>query len=55
MKIGIISDTHINLDEAKEAADLFESEEVEKVIHCGDIIAPFTAELFDADFDFHCV
>jgi len=55
MKIGIISDTHDNLDKAENAVDFFESEEVDKLIHCGDIIAPFTAELFDADFDFHCV
>ena len=55
MKIGIISDTHDNLDKAESAVDFFESEEVDKLIHCGDIIAPFTAELFDADFDLHCV
>jgi len=55
MNIGIVSDTHDNLDKAEAAVEFFESEEVEKVIHCGDMVAPFTAELFDADFDFRGV
>ena len=54
MKIGIVSDTHDNLEQARRAADFFESQ-VEKVIHCGDMIAPFTAEIFDRDFDFYAV
>lgn len=54
MKIGIVSDTHDNIDEARRAADFFEGK-VQKVIHCGDIIAPFTAEIFDRDFDFYAV
>lgn len=55
MKVGIISDTHDNLDIAEKAIDFFEDKGCEKVIHCGDMIAPFTAELFDADFEFHYV
>lgn len=54
MKIGIISDTHDNLDTAREAVSFLE-ERADKVIHCGDIVSPFTAELFDADFDFYYV
>lgn len=54
MKIGIVSDTHDNLDEAQRAAEFFEGQ-VEKVIHCGDMIAPFTAEIFDRDFEFYAV
>jgi putative phosphoesterase len=55
MKIGLISDTHDNLEKTERAVDFFEEEEVETVIHCGDMVAPFTAELFDADFKFHAV
>lgn len=55
MKLGIVSDTHDNLDKARKAVEFFEEQEVEKVIHCGDVVAPFTAELFDADFEFHYV
>lgn len=54
MKIGIVSDTHDNLDLVEKAVEIFE-DEVEAVIHCGDIVAPFTAEFFDSSFDFHSV
>lgn len=52
MRIGVVSDTHDNLGKAEKAVEFFEEREVEKVIHCGDMVAPFTAELFDAEFDF---
>jgi len=55
MKIGIVSDTHDNIEKAKKAADFFERKEIEEVVHCGDIIAPFTAEIFDRDFNFYYV
>lgn len=55
MKIGVVSDTHDNLDSARKAISIFEDEEVQKVVHCGDVISPFTAELFDREFDFHAV
>ncbi|MFB6115108.1 MAG: metallophosphoesterase [Candidatus Nanohalobium sp.] len=55
MKIGIVSDTHDNLKKTEKAVEFFEDKGCEKVIHCGDIVAPFTAELFDADFEFHYV
>jgi putative phosphoesterase len=55
MKIGIVSDTHDNLELAEKAVDFFEKQGCEKVIHCGDMVAPFTAELFDGDFEFHYV
>ncbi|MFB6158595.1 MAG: metallophosphoesterase [Candidatus Nanohalobium sp.] len=55
MKLGIISDTHDNFDVISEAVDFFETENCDKVIHCGDMICPAAAELFDADFDFHAV
>jgi putative phosphoesterase len=55
MKLGICSDTHDNLELARGAVERFESEGVDTVIHCGDIVAPFTANVFDTDFDFHAV
>ncbi|MFB6181039.1 MAG: metallophosphoesterase [Candidatus Nanohalobium sp.] len=54
MKIGIVSDTHDNLDAARSAAEFFENH-VDKVVHCGDMVAPFTAELFDRGFDFYYI
>jgi putative phosphoesterase len=55
MKIGIISDTHDNFEVAEKAADFFEEKDCEKVIHCGDMICPATAEIFDEDFEFYAV
>ena len=55
MQIGIVSDTHDDLDAVHAAVDLFESEGVDVVIHCGDFVAPFSVAPFDADFAFHAV
>lgn len=54
MKVGIVSDTHDNQDVIAAAVDLFE-ERVDAVVHCGDIIAPFSVSQFDRDFDFYAV
>jgi hypothetical protein len=51
--IGIMADTHDNLSAIREAVQLFNENEVELVIHAGDLIAPFTAKEFqklDAKF-----
>ena len=40
MKIGIISDTHDDVDNVQSAIQLFNSENVELVIHAGDYIFP---------------
>ena len=55
MLVGLCSDTHDNLDLARGAVETFEAEGVDTVVHCGDVVAPFTAAVFDADFDFHAV
>ena len=56
MQVGIVSDTHDNLDVAQAAVDRFTAADVELVVHCGDIVSPFTARLFDTDaFDFYAV
>ncbi|MFB6130301.1 MAG: metallophosphoesterase [Salinigranum sp.] len=55
MLLGICSDTHDNLDLARAAVETFTDEGVDVVVHCGDVVAPFTADVFDADFAFHAV
>ncbi len=40
MKIGIISDSHDDVDNVNRAIDIFEKENVKTVIHAGDIISP---------------
>jgi len=46
MLIGIISDTHDNLNFTKKAIDLFNNKKAEFVIHAGDYTSPFTLKLF---------
>lgn len=41
MKIGVISDTHDNIPKIKAAVELFNEEQVELVLHAGDMVAPF--------------
>jgi len=41
MKIGIMSDSHDNMNNVKKAVDVFNEHKVEKVLHAGDVIAPF--------------
>ncbi|WP_101295432.1 metallophosphoesterase [Halegenticoccus soli] len=55
MKLGVVSDTHDNLDLVEAAVEFFEDEGAEAVIHCGDVVAPFSAQPFDAGFDFYYV
>jgi putative phosphoesterase len=42
MKIGIITDSHDHKDNLKKAVHIFNNAAVEKVVHAGDIVAPFT-------------
>lgn len=46
MLIGVISDSHDNMNMLKKAVDLFNERGVELVLHAGDYIAPFTAREF---------
>ncbi len=41
--IGILSDSHDNLDMVREAARLFQAAGCDLVIHAGDFVAPFAA------------
>lgn len=55
MQLGIVSDTHDNLDAVEAAVDVFESEDVDAVVHCGDFVAPFSAAKFDVGTEFYAV
>jgi hypothetical protein len=55
MQVGIVSDTHDNLDVVQRAVDHF-ADTADVVVHCGDIVAPFSARPFDHDdFEFYAV
>ncbi len=43
-KLGIIADSHDNMDLLDEAVDLFKRENVDLVLHAGDFMSPLTAE-----------
>jgi putative phosphoesterase len=43
MKIGLMSDSHDNMDALQKAVDLFNNRNVVAVLHAGDLVAPFTA------------
>ncbi len=45
-KIGIIADSHDNMDAIRKAVEFFNEQNVELVMHAGDIVSPFTAEVF---------
>ncbi|MBN1233795.1 MAG: metallophosphoesterase [Candidatus Coatesbacteria bacterium] len=42
MKIGILSDSHDNLQKVKAASEIFRKSNAGLIIHAGDIVAPFT-------------
>jgi putative phosphoesterase len=54
MELGLVSDTHDDLEAVTAAVDLFAGR-VDVVVHCGDFVAPFAAAPFDADFEFYAV
>ena len=38
MKIGILSDTHDDIDNVNKAIDIFQENDVKAVIHAGDMV-----------------
>ncbi|ELY65870.1 metallophosphoesterase [Natrinema versiforme] len=54
MNIGIISDTHDNVEAIERATEVFADEGVEIVVHCGDFVAPLMIDYFEA-FELHGV
>ncbi len=51
VKIGIISDTHDNIQIAKKAVQYFNLNKVDYCLHAGDIVAPFVAKLVFNDLE----
>jgi uncharacterized protein len=47
MKIGIISDTHNDVEMVKKAVDIFRERKVDLVVHAGDLTSAKLIELFD--------
>jgi len=47
MKIGIMSDSHDHRANIKKAIGIFKSNEVEAIIHAGDLISPFCLPFFE--------
>ena len=46
MKIGIISDTHDHHANVLKAIEIFKREQVEYILHAGDIVSQYTAKAF---------
>ncbi len=46
MKIGLISDTHGNHGRTRKAIEVFEREQVEAILHCGDVGSLEVLQLF---------
>jgi uncharacterized protein len=44
--IGIMSDSHDNLDAIRKAVKIFNNTDLDLIIHAGDLISPFTVEEF---------
>ncbi|MBR9677401.1 metallophosphoesterase [Candidatus Woesearchaeota archaeon] len=44
--IGVISDTHDNVENVQLAVKVFKERKVDFVIHCGDVVSPLTVKHF---------
>ena len=47
MLIGVISDTHDQVDNIKKTVKILNQEKVELVLHCGDWVSPFVVKFFE--------
>lgn len=47
MRLGLVSDTHDDLDAARRGADALRDAGVDAVAHLGDVVAPFTLAPFE--------
>ena len=45
-KVGVIADSHDNMEAIRKAVSFFNENEVDLVIHAGDVVSPFTADEF---------
>ncbi len=41
MKLGVFSDSHDHLPNIQQVIEIFLREHVDKIVHCGDLVAPF--------------
>ncbi|MFC7136433.1 metallophosphoesterase [Halobaculum litoreum] len=55
MLVGVVSDTHDNAQYVDAAVDAFTEVGVDAVVHCGDVVVPFSVTPFDGDWAFHAV
>ncbi len=56
MKLAVMSDSHDNIWKLRKALDIINSRQCEKIIHCGDFVAPFMfKEIEAAGIAAHCV
>lgn len=46
MKLGVMSDTHNNESNTRQALEIMRERGVDRIIHCGDITGPKIVELF---------
>jgi len=46
MKIGIMADSHDHLPNLRKALEIFQKEQCEKFLHCGDYCSPFVIKAF---------
>lgn len=54
MHVGLIADTHDNLEAIELATDIFADEGVDVIVHCGDFVAPPALAPFEG-FELHGV
>jgi hypothetical protein len=54
MQLGVVSDTHDNVQAVERAVDVFEREGCDTLVHCGDVIAPPVLPFFEG-FEVHGV
>lgn len=47
MKLGVMSDTHNNVNNTQQALEVMRTHGVERIIHCGDISGPKIVEMFE--------
>jgi len=54
MDVGVIADTHDNVEAVERAVAIFEDRDIEVLLHCGDVIAPPVVPFFEG-FEVHAV
>ncbi|MCL5024816.1 MAG: metallophosphoesterase [Nitrospirae bacterium] len=47
MLTGIVSDTHDDMAALRKAVEIFNEEKVSHVLHAGDLVSPFTFDIFE--------